>query len=119
MTVRHTVRLPVRNKNSDCTGPWAWLVWDDADVPAGAWGSLVDGDAQYGYLHIPSRPHPDDPQSADYWTRQRVYYRWVQGELISTPDGDCEVVSVGVERLDEWKRTPWAWVIGCIKLEKQ
>lgn len=35
-----------------------------------------------GYIHIPCRPHPNDPQSAGCWTRERVYPRWHPGDRL-------------------------------------
>jgi hypothetical protein len=69
-------RRPVKQSNSSCAALWDWLEW--GDVPEGAMPLLADD----GYLHVPTRPHPNDPQDAEWWTRQRVYPRWHPGDLL-------------------------------------
>jgi len=72
-------RRVITRRNCDSVPGCLWkrLEFDNSKVPDGAPPLLVDGSFGAGqYLHVPCRPHPDDPQTADCWTRERVYSRW-------------------------------------------
>lgn len=65
-------RRVVSKSNSDSCIRWDRLEFDDAKVQAGAPRTFADN----GYLHVATRPHPEDPQDrVDYWTLNRVYPR--------------------------------------------
>jgi hypothetical protein len=84
--VRHTLadektqtrRVPSKS-NSETASPWDRLVWDDSLVPDGAPKTFADD----GYLHVATRPHPDDRQDdPGMWTLSRVYPRYAVGDKL-------------------------------------
>lgn len=76
-------RRPV-TRGSCAIDKWLWdrLEWDDSKVPTGGMTTFADN----GYLHVATRPHPDElPKhltDPGYWTRNRVYPKWEVGDRI-------------------------------------
>jgi hypothetical protein len=91
-------RRVVTNSTSACAVPWDWLVFDETAVPAGAMTLLVDD----GYLHVPCRPHPEDPQDAESWTRQRVYPHIEAGDRLWVRESFCAHWTAHGGRDNEW-----------------
>lgn len=66
-------RRIISKSNSTCIEPWNRLDLQHTATFAD------NGFPGNGYLHAACRPHPDEPQEAAYWTRQRVYPKWETG----------------------------------------
>lgn len=62
------------------TARWCWdrLELDDAKLPAKVHPTWADN----GYLHVPTKPHPEDRQDADFWTYTRVRPTWSVGDVL-------------------------------------
>lgn len=77
-------RRVITKMNSETAAPWDRLEWDESKWPSHlGFGFLADANGlkRGGYLHVPTRPHADDPQDdADNWTRNRVYPKWDIGD---------------------------------------
>ena len=91
-------RRVVTKSTSACASPWGRLVFDDTQVPCGAMPLFADD----GYLHVPCRPHPDEPQTADYWTRDRVYCRFEPGDRLWVRESFCGHWTAHAGRNNEW-----------------
>lgn len=96
------IRRPVTKANSDvgCV-PWGRLEF--GEIPADAPLKLF---ADNGYLHVPCRPHPDDPQTGEWWTRERVYPKWEPGDVLLGKGCRYDVLAVRCEQVDG----KWEWV---------
>lgn len=73
-----TRRIPTF-ANSDLSRFW-WnlLEWDESKVPEDAMHTFPDD----GYLHVATRPNPNDPQTVGCWTRSRVGPIWQPGDRL-------------------------------------
>lgn len=93
-------RRVVTKQNSETAVPWDRLEFDESKWPKGlGFGFLADanGFKKGGYLHVPTRPHPDDPQDvADDWTRNRVYPKWNVGDRLWVRETFCQKTEDGV-----------------------
>jgi hypothetical protein len=78
-------RRIITKRNSATWSDWDRLEFDESKVPEGAFTTLVDN----GYLHVPCRPHPEDPQDASLWTRSRVYPIWDVGDALWVRESVC------------------------------
>lgn len=83
-------RRVVSQRNSDVDG-WLWkrLEWDDSKIPALFGPNFSDDSLRRisdpiaeDYLHVACRPHQDDPQGDDFWTRWRVSSVYSPGDRL-------------------------------------
>lgn len=83
-----TRRLAASRRNCASMPTYLWnrLVFDDALVPPDAPKTFADD----GYLHVATRPHPDDPQDGPNWTLERVYPKWKVGDQLWVRETWCK-----------------------------
>ncbi len=95
-----TRRIVSRGNSITQCSDWDQLEFDESKVPADVWAKAF---ADNGYLHIPTRPHPDDPQEADHWTRERVYPRREVGDRLWVREGVRQITQGIVGKNGQYK----------------